>query len=207
MRTLPPFTKINLKDNVNVFITQGNPQEVRVEGGENLIPLIKAEVINGELFLENDNRCNWARSYKKGTINVYITMPVLRYISHNGSGQIKGQDTIVCDTLDVLTKESGDVELTIKAKVTFSHIHSTSDATLHGISFAHGIYHVGEGVLHYEDLRSDDIWTYSDASGNEYLNSKNFLIANIHWVGDIYYTGNPTTTILGSGSGKLIHQN
>ncbi|MBI4929738.1 MAG: DUF2807 domain-containing protein [Bacteroidetes bacterium] len=207
IRELPPFTKIYLKDNVNVFITQGNLQEVKVEGGENLIPLVKTEVINGELHIDNDNKCNWSRSYKKGTLTVYVTIPSLRYISHHGSGKISSNGIISCDTLDILTNESGDVELWLNAHVVFNHLGTTSDVTLHGTSSLMGIYHTGEGYLHCEDLETDFTWSYSKASGNEYLNAKQSLALTIDWEGDVYYSGNPAASVKGTGNGKLIRLN
>jgi hypothetical protein len=208
IRILPPFTNIYLKDNIDVFITQGAVQEVKIEAGKNLAPLIKTEVINGELHLSNDNKCNWARSYTKGTIKVYITLPTLRYIEHNGSGQIKSQNTISCDVINILTKESGDVELSLDANTVYLGCLGSSDITLHGKSSNLGIFHASEGYLHCEDFPTDVAWTDSKASGNEYLNVKNSLGATIEWAGDVYYTGNPPaleTKV--NGKGRLIHQN
>ena len=209
LRILPPFTKIYLTDNVNVFIKQGIEQEVKIEAGKNLISLIKTEVINNELFIKNSNRCNWARSYKNGHINIYLTMPELKFITHYGSGNIKSLNIIVCDTLEMLTRESGDIELTINANIVFSRLHGTSDITLHGKSNLQGIFHMGEGFLHFEDLETQETWSHSKASGNQYLNAKNNLSVRLDWVGNIYYIGNPTIAIndKGKGAGKLIQQN
>ncbi|MBI4946740.1 MAG: DUF2807 domain-containing protein [Bacteroidetes bacterium] len=207
-RTLPPFTKIYLKDNIDVFITQGAVQEVKIESGKNLTSLIKTKVIDGELRISNDNKCNWARSYKKGTIEVYITLPTLIRIEHDGSGQVKSQNTIMCDVINIQTKESGDVELSLHANTTFLQCLGSSDITLHGTSSNLGIYHVSEGYLYCEDFPVDVMWGGSYSSGNEYLNVKLSLGVTIGWVGNIYFTGNPSTIeTKGKGQGKLIHQN
>ncbi|MEK6614821.1 MAG: head GIN domain-containing protein [Bacteroidota bacterium] len=207
IRILPPFAKIIVEDNINVFITQGHTQEVKVEAGNNLISLIKTEVDSGTLHIQNNNQCNWARSYRKGTINVHITMPTLKHISHFGSGMIKSNDTITGDTINILTRESGDVELTINTYIVFTQVHSTSDVTLHGKSIFHGNFHIGAGFLHCEDLQTECTWSFSKASGDEYLNAKQCLGVTIDWVGNIYYSGNPTIEVNGTGEGKLIHQN
>ena len=206
-RILPPFTKIYLKDNIDVFVKQGTEQEVKIEAGNNLVSLIKTEVIDGVLHIKNENKCNWARSYKKGKISVYLTIPKLRYVSQFGSGEIKSIDTLSCDTIDILTGESGDVELYVNANVVFNHLHSTSDVTLHGKAPIQGIFHSGEGYLHCEDLQTDITWSHSVASGNEYLNAKNVLAVTIDWAGDIYYLGNPSIELKGTGKGKLIPNN
>lgn len=207
LRMLSPFTKIIVEDNVNVLITQGSTQQVNVEAGNNLIPLIKTEVVNEELRIQNNNRCNWARSYRNGTIQVHITMPTLKCISHDGSGQIKSNDTITGDTLTIRARQSGDVELTINTQIVFTQVHNTSDVTLHGKSILHGNFHVGAGFLHCENLQTDITWSHSKASGDEYLNAKNSLAATLDWIGNIYYSGNPSINITGTGEGKLIHQN
>ena len=204
-RALAPFTKILLEDNVNVVLSPGHTQEVRVEAGEKLISLVRTEADTNTIHIYNDNKCNWARSYKKGTITVYITMPTLRYIWHNGSGDITCTDTIHCDTINIQPHESGNIELTLNANVIFNQLHGNSDVTLHGKCPIMGIFHIGEGYLHAEDLQTDDVWIHTEASGNEYLNVKKELTASIEWAGSAYYKGNPAT-VTGEvkGNGKLI---
>ncbi|MDQ3046695.1 MAG: DUF2807 domain-containing protein, partial [Bacteroidota bacterium] len=63
-RELPPFDKVYVENNLNVFITQDSVFEVKVEAGKNIVPLIKLEVVDGTLYCRNKNRCSWARSYK-----------------------------------------------------------------------------------------------------------------------------------------------
>jgi len=207
-RVLAPFTNIFLKDNIDVFITQGAVQEVKIIAGKNLVSLVKTEVVNGELHISNENKCNWARSYKKGVIQVYITLPTLNYIEHDGSGQVKSQNTISCYNISVMTKESGDVELSLDASTVYLQCLGSSDITLHGRASNLGVYHISEGYIHCEDFPVDVAWTGSFASGNEYLNVHSSLGATIGWVGDIYYTGNPPAIEeKGNGKGRLIPQN
>jgi len=204
IRSLPPFTKIRVTDNVNVFITQGSVQEVKVEAGNNLIPLVKTEVLDDTLRIKNDNHCNWARSYKNGTINVHVIMPVLRYLTHVGSGLVKSNDTIICDSLGIWAHQTGNVELTVNANIILTNTHTTADITLRGKSGLLGIHHTGEGYLHFEDLQTDYIWSTSKSSGDEYLNAQTELWVTIEWEGNIFYSGNPTTHLFGTGVGKLI---
>lgn len=204
LRQLDPFTKIYLKDNVNVFITPGS-QQVKVEAGEKLIPLIRTKVKDGILYIEDDNKCNWARSYKKGVINVHISMPTLRYIWHYGSGDVHGSDTLYCDTLDIETRESGNVNLTYKANVTYNHLHGSADVTLKGISPLVGTFHIGEGYLYAQDLITDQTWFYTKASGNQYINVRYGVTGKIEWAGNIYLRGKPIyLSVIRIGRGELI---
>ncbi|TAL61462.1 MAG: DUF2807 domain-containing protein [Bacteroidetes bacterium] len=206
-RTISPFTKIRVRGNVDVFIKQGTTQEVSIEAGNNLIPLIKTEVDSGILEIDNKNLCNWARSYKRGNINVYITMPTLRFLWNLGSGLVKSDDTITCDTLDIWAHQSGDVDLTVNASVIYTNMHTTADLTLHGKTNILGSWHVGEGYLHCEELQTEIAWVHSKSSGNDHVNVQTDLAATIDWEGNIYYAGNPAILLKGVGTGKLIKQN
>jgi Putative auto-transporter adhesin, head GIN domain len=207
IRLLPPFTKIYLKDNIDVFISQGSTQEVKIETGSNLISLIKTRVDSGILHISNDNRCNWARSYKNGCIKIYVTMPTFRFLWHFGSGLVKSGNAINCDTLDIWAHQTGNADLTVNASIIYTNMHTTADVTLHGKSNSLGNWHVGEGYLHCEDLLVNSVWTESNASGDEYFNVQNDLITTIDWIGNIYYSGSPVITLSGQGKGKLIKHN
>lgn len=206
-RELPPFTKIYLKDNVNVILSPGS-QHVKVEAGEKLIPLIKTKVKDSVLYIEDNNKCNWARSYKKGVISVYISVPTLRYIWHYGSGNITCTDTIPCDVLDIETRETGDVELLVKAGMILAHLHGTSDVTLRGRSTYMGSFHIGEGYFYGSDLITYETWFYSKASGNDYFNVTSGVSGRIAWAGDVYLYGKPSyISVVREGKGKLIRMN
>src|ERR1700733_2541609 len=49
------FNQIVVKDNINVYITTGNPEQVTIEGGGNLLQNIGTTVSNGVLTLKNNN--------------------------------------------------------------------------------------------------------------------------------------------------------
>ncbi len=207
-RILPSFKSIFLKDNIDLYLSQGPIQEIKVDAGENLIPLIKMEVnADNELHIWNENRCNWARSYKKGNISVYITAPSFSTIKHWGSGLIKSLNTITEDTLTIQTHESGDLEMTINTTIVYAANTGSSDITLHGKSKLMGNYHNGAGYNRCEDLQADIIWITSEASGNDYYYPLHELGVTINWEGDVYYKGNPTVNETVSGKGKLIKLN
>ena len=134
-------------------------------------------------------------------------MPTLRFLWQFGSGLVKSEDTLTCDTLDIWAHQTGNVDLIVNANVTFTNMHTTSDITLHGKSSILGAWHAGEGFLNCKDFKTDFCWPHSLASGDEYLNVGSYLWAKIDWEGNIYYVGNAATTLEGTGKGKLIQEN
>ncbi len=205
-RAVSEFDKIIASNNLNVFITQDSIFEVKIEAGENIVPLIKTEVIDGILYLKNKNRCNWVRSYDQ-PFNVYIKMPYLKSVIANGSGNIKSTNTFTTDTMNVEIKSSGNVDLTVENALVISHIFDSGDLTLHGKTQEHSCYIGGTSFLYAENLQTNYTWIYTYATGNCSVRASDLLICLIKDVGDVYCYGNPTTvekTI--SGNGHLYMQ-
>jgi hypothetical protein len=205
-RTLPPFDRVLAHDNVHVYITQDTLFEVKVEAGENIVPLIRTEVIDGEIQIHNDNRCNWSRSYKPQII-VHIKMPQLRYVTSATVGLIKSTNTITAPIFDYRLKSLGDIDITVNSNDVFGHMHGAGDIYLRGTTDHHACNIVGNGFIHARDLATEYTWIYSNTTGLAYINVKNLLQVQILGSGDIIYTGQPNTIEKKiTGTGRLIPQ-
>ncbi|MFL5762406.1 MAG: head GIN domain-containing protein [Bacteroidia bacterium] len=201
-RSVNAFDRLQVEQNVNVFITDAAVQEVKVEAGKNIEPLIETVVQDGILIIRNHNRCNWARSYDK-PLNVYIKTPGLKYITSDGTGKISSQNTIVKDTFDIRIMNSGNIELTVNSGKVISHIFGAGDLTLHGRTAEHACSIGGASFLHAEDLDTDYTWIQSYTTGNSYVFARNLFICRIDDLGDIHCTGHPpnvTKTFNGKGN-------
>ena len=201
IRNVGPFNKIYVENNLNVFIIQDSVCQVKVEAGEHLIPLIKTEITDGTLFIKNKNKCNWARSYDK-PFNVYVRMPYVKYITSNGTGDIKSSNTITTDTFEIQTKNSGNIELTVNSSRITSHLFGSGDLTLHGKTYEHACSIGGTGYLYSADLQTNYTWIESYTTGLCYIAASDLLICRIDQIGDVYCYTRPATiekTFFGAG--------
>lgn len=202
LRVLPEFDKIRVEDNVHVYITQDSIFEVKVEGGENLIPLVKTEVRDGEIFIRNDNRCNWARSYDPLLI-VHIKMPVVKYITSHSAGTVKSMNTITTESFDYRTTSLGDMDLTVNNKQVIGHMHGAGDIYIRGTSDHHACHIIGNGFVRAADLTTKYTWIFSNTTGNIYVTASDLLQAELHGAGDLIYKGNPVIEQKTYGTGKV----
>jgi len=206
-RNISGFNTIYVEDKVNVFITESATFEVTVECGEHLIDLVKTELTDTVLKIRNDNKCNFMRSYKKGTINVFIKAPALAFIQQFGQGTIQSTNILTTPVIDVLTKGSGDVILEVNNLQILTHLHNTSDIYLSGRTLEHDCYQVHYGFLFAENLDTDYTWIFHNGTGNSYISARNLLIAKLVSAGDVYYYGNPGNVQQEVfGTGQLIPQ-
>jgi hypothetical protein len=194
------FDKIVVEDNLVVYLAQDSICEVKVEAGDNIVPLIRTEVEGRTLRIRNDNRCNWTRSYKK-PMNVYVKMPKVDYVTMEGTGKVIGQN-ILTYPLEVETKNSGDIELSVNTSKVISHMFGYGDITLRGTATQHYCSIGGDGFLHASELETEYTWLDAFTSGLTYIRVTGLLQVKIKKAGDVYCYGNPDTvekTLIGSG--------
>ena len=200
-RWVSNFDKINAEDNVNVIITQDSTFDVEVEAGKNIGWLIETEVVDGTLNIRNKNRCNWARSYKE-LLNVYVKMPVINYITSNGSGTISSTNTITTSQFQIQIESSGNIQLNVNNSLITSHIFGYGDLTLSGTTHEHDVDIGGCSFLDCRNLSTNTTYIHSFTTGLSYVNATNLLTCNIGLNGDVYCYGKPATvqkTITSSG--------
>ena len=202
-RNVSGFTKILTNDDVNVFLTQDSIYQVIVEAGENITPLVITEGVDSTLVCRNKNRCKWARSYKK-PLNIYVHMPIITQINSEGTGDVKGLNTINTPAIYMLAQNSGDVDLTIHTNQLTTSMHGNAELTLHGYSRNHDCDVQGTAYLLAGDLHTNYTYINNGSLGQCYVNVASFLICSIDLKGDVFCYGNPQTVYYDhSNSGKL----
>ncbi len=121
IRTLPPFSKIQLANGVDVDVKVGPSQQVTVEALDNLLPLILTEVKDGWLVISNsESFC----SNKKPRI--IVTVPHLTEIHSASSGNMV-IDGVKEPTFQATLESSGDVHLSGTAQTFFASVSSSGD--------------------------------------------------------------------------------
>jgi hypothetical protein len=192
IRVLDSFDKIYLEDNVKVYLTQDSVQEVKVEAGENITPLIITKVQDKTLYISNNNRCNWSRSYEKPIV-VHVKIPVIKQITSDGTHDIIGLNTITTDTVRIRTKNSGNVELAVNNIHVGSQMHGAGDVTLKGYTNEFICDIGGTAFLRCENLATSYTWVHTYTTGICYVRATDLLISEIDNIGDVYCYGNPAS--------------
>jgi hypothetical protein len=209
-RTIPGFNKISVSDNINLYILQDTFCSIIVEAGEHLISSIKTEVTDSCIYLTNENKCNWVRSFKN-KVNIYLRYKRIKGLIYNtGSGNISTMDTLYTDyfQFDDIAG-SGNINFKIVSNTSWFNLHTgPADLTVSGRSGVSYLYSAGNGKADLSHFPSGFLYITNNSTNNCYTNVEKLIEAQIGYVGDIYYTGNPysiSTKI--TGSGKLIKTN
>lgn len=205
-RVVPPFTEIELHNDVHLTIVPDTFCSVVITCGKNLMPEIKSEVTNNRLILRNKNQCNWVRDLDPD-IQATVHVKSLSYIYYKGaSGNIYCSDTLTGNSflLDAF-EGNGSVNLLLDYNRIFLKLHTgSSDITAVGKCHEGFIYANSYGPLDCKLLITENMTVINNGTHNCYVTAKNHLNATLNYLGDIYYQGNPDIEVVCNGRGRLI---
>ena len=175
-----PFSGISLNIHANVYLSQGETHNIRIEADEDVKNKIITEVEDNVLIIKCDKSL-----HSSSDIKIYITMKELKLIEVNGSGDITCQDSFNTDNIAIEINGSGDVSLSGRAENQAIEINGSGDVK----SF---------------DMLSTNCAISIQGSGDCKVNVENSLAVSISGSGDVIYKGSPVivTNIDGSGSVK-----
>lgn len=202
-REVSPYLYLNMKNNVDVFLTYDNQYSIEVRAGKNIIPGIKTTIANGTLTISNENTCNWVRSYET-PIEVYLGIPRLDSIIYQSSGNLISVNKWSGDSikLDVL-EGAGSINLWIDMRKSSLNLHyGTADLIVRGKSHISYLYSGGYGPADLSALETEFTYMTNNSTNICRVRSNLVLHVGIFNVGDVYYSGNPleiTTEITGTG--------
>lgn len=114
VRDVANFTKISFGFPGKLYLKQGSPQKVELEGDRDVLEEVETDVEGGRLKIGKEGKWfNWNSDDK---ITVYITVPDIEAVSVSGSGDIIGQTKIRTNDLDLNVSGSGSLSLDVEAR-------------------------------------------------------------------------------------------
>jgi hypothetical protein len=199
---LKSFDRIKLNCPAVVYLSQGDSQEVIVEGQQNIINLLDRDVKNGKWEIEFD-RCvkNYERLY------VYITVPDIEEIRIAGSGEVESMHTLIVENLDLKISGSGTMDLSVICNSIDGSISGSGNMHLEGEADYLDFLISGSGDLSAFNLFTLVTEVTISGSGDARVNVEDVLKVRISGSGDVYYRGYPDLDVRVSGSGDVYDRN
>lgn len=130
-REVASFTKISFRSSGKVYVKQGSPQRVEIEGSAEVLEKIKTEVDDGKLSIGPESNWNWSFG-DDDKVTVYITVPNIESLSVSGSGDIVAQTKITSSNLKLNVSGSGSMQAEIDAADVDADVSGSGDMDLKG---------------------------------------------------------------------------
>lgn len=174
---------------MDVTILQGAEYKVEVTAGKHIIKNISTKVEDGILRLDNNNKCNFVRGYKK-TIKVKITAPYITQISNYGVGPITMSPDFKQDKIFFRAENSGDTFINGTYDEVRTSSHGNGDMYFEGTTKALLIYSFGTNYTYAEHIKVENyifISTFSICDAFFDLTDVGEMDYKINDIGNIYY--------------------
>ncbi|HNP07408.1 MAG TPA: head GIN domain-containing protein [Cyclobacteriaceae bacterium] len=114
-RDVSTFREISYRTSGKLYLRQGSPQKVVLEGNEEAIREVETYLKGDRLIIENRDNNRWFSwgNDSRDKINIYITVENIDAIYLSGSGDLLAENAIQSENMDLRVSGSGSMELQV----------------------------------------------------------------------------------------------
>lgn len=191
-RILPSFSKIELDDNIDLVLIQGDSEKVEITAPRNILPNIQTNITNDVLSITNQTECRWLRNPDE-KIKIKLYFKNISNFEYKGSGNVTNEDTLRLGSFWI-NSETGAGIIELKVNIPdLGVIILKENATmiLHGYSEHCSTYTNARGVLNLSDLQAKRMYIIYSGLADTYIQVSDELDATIRYKGNVYCKGNP----------------
>jgi hypothetical protein len=184
----------------DVYLTQGDVQEVRIEAQENIIDNLELDRVSGGHWSIEFYR--FVRRAKP--IKIYITVPYLDAARISGAGEVIGKSAFTrLDDLDLSITGAGNIDLEFECINLDVKVTGAGSMDLVGSATNMNALISGAGDLIGFELQTERTEFKITGAGSGRLSVSDYLKATITGSGNLHYRGNPETDVHISGAGSV----
>jgi hypothetical protein len=201
-RQVSNFNGIKVSTGIDLYITMGASEEVKIVADDEIIDDLITEVKDGTLRIymkQTNNWFNWNSGNQ--TRKAYVTVKELKSIDASSGSDVKSENTLKGEELKVNASSGSDVEIDVYYKNVWLDTSSGSNAKLSGKTKNFKAEASSGSDIKAQDLESS-ICRVSVSSGSDAtVNVTDELYAKASSGADVMYYGNPQVKDIDESSG------
>lgn len=188
-RKLGHFDKVSVSSALEVQLTQGTKQEIRLAGNPDLLDGLELETRGSTLYLRMRKD---TRRTRHGTIRVNITMPSLVALSVAGASEVELKGFVGQEKLSIDVSDASDLSGHIEGTQLDIQLSGASSLKLEGNASACGLDASGASNARLKALRCGD-WAVqlSGASDAQIHALRSLGPVRLSGASDLNYAGQP----------------
>jgi LysM repeat protein len=202
IRNVSSFNGIKVSTGIDLYITMGTVEEVKIVADDDIIDNLITEVKDGTLRIymkQSNNWFNW--NIGNQTRKAYVTVKELQKIDASSGSDVKSESTLRGEDLKVSASSGSDVTLDIYYKNFSLDTSSGSDARISGKTKIFKAEASSGSDINAQELESS-ICRVSVSSGSDAsVNVTDELYAKASSGADVRYYGNPRVKDIDESSG------
>lgn len=207
VRNLKNFNAIKVSAGIDLYLSMGNEERVRVEADEDIIDDVITEMRQGTLNITMENK-NWLNIFNWGKSNrpvkVYVTVKELKSIEASSGTDVKTEDRLRGDKLRIKASSGSDVNLDVVYNTISLNASSGSDAKIRGRAKIFRVSCSSGSDINARNLESAICHVAVSSGSDATVTVTDELFAEASSGGDVRYYGNPPVREIDTSSGGDI---
>lgn len=200
-REIGSFSGVKVMEGINVFLKQGDNEQVKIEvtgtDPSNVITEVSGSYLKVHM---KDGR------YRKVDAKVFVTYVTLNKLSASSAGSIFSDGILHANTMEISASSAGSVDVTIDAESAEVSSSSAGDVELKGKVREISMDASSAGRIDAYDLKADEVEVEANSAGAVKLHVTKSLHARAGSGGSIRYSGNPDRSNTNSSSGGSVRK-
>jgi hypothetical protein len=189
-RKVSSFDAITVSGGIDLYITQGLTQSVKIETVADKQDDIAVTAQNGVLHIYDDShfRFNWG----KKTLKAHVTLPTLTNLKASGGSDVYNNGILKFDDLKITTSGGSDIKLDLNGARLECKATGGADLKLRGkVTYLDASVSGGSDLIAY-DLVAVKAKVSAHGGSDAKISVTGELEASAFGGADIYYKGNPS---------------
>jgi len=193
------FDEINVQQGIQLFITQDNTTEVKVEADENIIDLLITEVKDNRLKIYFEKNV-----YRAKARNVFLSTSAISKLKASSGASVKSENTFQLTSLDLDASSGSSIRIYVNADDITSETSSGASIKVYGKSNTFSGKASSGSSIDADELEAIDAYAKASSGANINVNVSGNLTAKASSGGDIDYEGSPTNINKDTSSGGSV---
>lgn len=200
-RSISEFSKLSVKGVFNLYLSQGNKESLRIEADENTMDKIITKNVGDKLIIELEEGIEL---FDREEINIYVTIKDLESFEFEGVGNIKTEEVLRLNDLELRGDGVGNTKLELEADRIDAEFNIVGNVTLSGKVETIDLENNGLGNVDASDLKAQFMTLNSNGIGNVEVHCEKEISITANGIGKVTYSGDPEVKNLNrSGIGKV----
>ena len=188
------FNQINLSSGIDVYLTPGSSEEVKIRASEDIMQYVVAEVDGNTLVIKMDNKgrkWNWS-DHQETT--VYVTYTRLSEIRASGGSDVFTSAPLKANSFTIQASGGSDLKMDISVENLVCTVSGGADLDLSGSAQTIKLDCSGGSDTKARDLRTQNATIEASGGADVYLTVNGELDVEASGASDVTVYGKPRVT-------------
>lgn len=194
------FTIVSASEGLDVYVTQADDFDIKVEADDNVIDLISTDIKDGKL------RIHTIENIGRATKKIYVSLPEVTALNSSSGSDLIAKNLITGDKIELNASSGSDLNVEIKANEIDADASSGADIRISGETNTLHTNASSGADIKAKNLLAKVCYANASSGSDISVNVSESLTADASSGADISYSGNANVESKKRVSGSIHHR-